>query len=399
MAWEMFIDDCLCRITSIPSGGFRLQIFNPNTGTPDRITLPAETSLDSARAVAHKRIVETLRRDSDGHTARIRGRVKWFNVSQGYGFILPANEPGATIARAEIDREPGPNKERDIFVHWSSVLMDGDRQLVEGEPVEFEIRKVDRGLLAANVIKADNPESENFRELLQLRRDRIALAMVDGMIRVVRVTPERKLHYLDSHKRFHGLLYLPRTSVGMYHDAVAELESLISRADIREETLHDFFERYPEFILMDQYKALHSKIALESESSGILVPDFVLEPIGQNNLCDLLELKLPTARVEVLQDRRERFAAAVLEACAQLRTYRDYFDEQANRDRFRERYGLEAFRPRMYVIIGRRGATDALEWRRIEDDLPMLNVKTYDDILERAKHMLAQFGTLRLRDQ
>lgn len=395
MAWELFIDDCLCRITSIPAGGYRLSIFDPSKGEADRITLPPGTSLDAAKAVAHHRIVETARQLSEVQTARLSGRVKWFNVSQGYGFIIaPPDTASMTEKPAGISGDPAMEGERDVFVHWSAILMDGNRQLLEGEPVEFELRNADRGWKCTNVIRAESPDSDNFRELIQLRRDKIAVAMVEGALRVVRISPDRQLHYLDSHNRFHGLLYLPPANFGVYHDAVEELESLINQKNVREQALHDFFERYPEFILSDEYKAAHSKIALELDTNDLLIPDFVLEPIGQNKLCDLLELKLPGTRVEVLQDRRERFAAAVLEACAQLRTYRDYFEEKGHRDRFRSKYGLEAFRPRMYVIIGRRGVIDPVEWRRIEDDLPKLSVITYDDILERAKRTLDRFGTL-----
>ncbi len=87
-----------------------------------------------------------------------------------------------------------------------------------------------------------------------------------------------------------------------------------------------------------------------------------------------------------------------MEACAQLRTYRDYFEEKANRDRFHMKYGLDAFRPRMFVIIGRRGRIDPIEWRRIEGDLAGLHIETYDDVLDRAKRKLERYGTVRNSD-
>lgn len=48
------------------------------------------------------------------------GKVKWFNNQKGYGFIT--NEEG-----------------KDIFVHYSSILMDGRKTLHEDDIVEFEI--------------------------------------------------------------------------------------------------------------------------------------------------------------------------------------------------------------------------------------------------------------------
>jgi len=60
--------------------------------------------------------------------------VKWFNAKKGYGFIK---------------REEG----QDLFVHFSSIAMDGYKSLVEGDPVRFEVEETDRGPQARNVQK------------------------------------------------------------------------------------------------------------------------------------------------------------------------------------------------------------------------------------------------------
>jgi CspA family cold shock protein len=64
----------------------------------------------------------------------MRGKVKWFNDSKGYGFIAP--ESGG-----------------DVFVHFSSIQMEGFKTLREGEDVEFEVETRDRGAHARNVIR------------------------------------------------------------------------------------------------------------------------------------------------------------------------------------------------------------------------------------------------------
>jgi CspA family cold shock protein len=64
-----------------------------------------------------------------------RGTVKWFNDSKGYGFI----------------QHP---EGQDVFVHFSAIQGDGFRTLAEGEEVEFEVQETDRGLQAANVMRA-----------------------------------------------------------------------------------------------------------------------------------------------------------------------------------------------------------------------------------------------------
>lgn len=63
---------------------------------------------------------------------RIVGTVKWFNASKGYGFIA---------------REGGP----DVFVHYSAIQADGFRNLEEGQQVEFEVERGNKGPQAANV--------------------------------------------------------------------------------------------------------------------------------------------------------------------------------------------------------------------------------------------------------
>ena len=65
----------------------------------------------------------------------MKGTVKWFNDSKGYGFIRP-------------------NAGDDVFVHHSSIVGDGFRTLAEGEEVEFEVRDGERGAQAANVVRA-----------------------------------------------------------------------------------------------------------------------------------------------------------------------------------------------------------------------------------------------------
>ena len=62
----------------------------------------------------------------------MKGTVKWFNASKGYGFITP---------------ESG----EDVFVHFSAIAMDGYKTLSEGQAVEFEVTKGPKGLQAASV--------------------------------------------------------------------------------------------------------------------------------------------------------------------------------------------------------------------------------------------------------
>jgi Cold shock proteins len=65
----------------------------------------------------------------------MKGKVKWFNADKGFGFI---------------EREDG----EDVFVHFSAIKMDGYKALEEGQMVQFDLTKGQRGPQAENVTKA-----------------------------------------------------------------------------------------------------------------------------------------------------------------------------------------------------------------------------------------------------
>ena len=61
------------------------------------------------------------------------GKVKWFNERKGYGFITP---------------DDGSD---DLFVHHSSIIVEGFRDLHEDQEVEFEVGEGRKGPAANNV--------------------------------------------------------------------------------------------------------------------------------------------------------------------------------------------------------------------------------------------------------
>ncbi len=64
----------------------------------------------------------------------VKGTVKWFNATKGYGFISAENG-------------------EDVFVHYSAIQGDGFKTLEEGQNVEFEIVQGEKGPQATNVVK------------------------------------------------------------------------------------------------------------------------------------------------------------------------------------------------------------------------------------------------------
>jgi CspA family cold shock protein len=64
----------------------------------------------------------------------VKGTVKWFNESKGFGFIT---------------KEEGG----DVFVHYSAIQGNGFKTLTEGQAVSFEVVDGPKGPKAENVTK------------------------------------------------------------------------------------------------------------------------------------------------------------------------------------------------------------------------------------------------------
>jgi cold shock protein len=69
--------------------------------------------------------------------SQYKGSVKWFNNAKGYGFL-------------------GRDGGNDVFVHYSSIQLDGYKSLKEGEVVEFDVIQGVKGPQADKVIRVSN---------------------------------------------------------------------------------------------------------------------------------------------------------------------------------------------------------------------------------------------------
>ncbi|CAA0119522.1 Cold shock-like protein CspD [BD1-7 clade bacterium] len=67
-----------------------------------------------------------------------KGVVKWFNNAKGYGFILPEGS------------------DQDVFVHYSSINMNGYRTLSTGQTVLFDAISGSKGLHATAIKLIDS---------------------------------------------------------------------------------------------------------------------------------------------------------------------------------------------------------------------------------------------------
>lgn len=72
----------------------------------------------------------------------LKGTVKWFNNSKGYGFVV------------------ADNSTEELFAHYSSIQMEGYKSLKAGQAVQFETRQGPKGINAVNISPLQEPVSK-----------------------------------------------------------------------------------------------------------------------------------------------------------------------------------------------------------------------------------------------
>lgn len=95
---------------------------------PGRTTTPNRPARSAAKTTAPRTAAAAAASDA----AREQGKVKWFNVSKGFGFIT---------------KDDG----EEIFVHFRSIRGEGRRGLRDGQRVSFVVAQSDKGPQAEDV--------------------------------------------------------------------------------------------------------------------------------------------------------------------------------------------------------------------------------------------------------
>jgi hypothetical protein len=223
---------------------------------------------------------------------------------------------------------------------------------------------------------------QDHQYLLTVEKDRL-------VFRTVSVLDPYTMQAQDKSVTRLGLLtHFNDAYTGFLPSEILELEDLINHPKVRENELQRFFEAHPTFFRMWSHKDVYPQVYLTHTDDGDLIPDFILvDPEIQKSM--VLDLKLPTRKVVAGTKNRRRISAPVEEAKSQLLRYRDWFEDRQNRAKLKERFGMEIYRPRIGVVIGRRNQFEnEFERQRLASDNPQIEIVTYDDIVEFAKRRL-----------
>jgi len=124
------------------------------------------------------------------------------------------------------------------------------------------------------------------------------------------------------------------------------------------------------------------KCEWQSQKRDPIKPDFfVVQP---NGYADIVEFKLPHLGKSpvVGSNNRETFSAWLNSYVSQTRVYATYFDDPNNRDWFEKQYGFKVYKPRRWLVVGRRQDFDPHEWREIIADYRDIDIITFDDLVD-----------------
>lgn len=170
----------------------------------------------------------------------------------------------------------------------------------------------------------------------------------------------------------------------IWNESIIEtLEYYIEKNEL-EKVFQYFFELYPDFILDNLHVNPISQPVLSNNNGKRLQPDFILQKINTNNL-DIIELKRPIKNIVYGDNKRPRFCSELEKGIAQLKEYREWFQDKQNREMFNKKYKLEGFNPTLTLIIGRDSGFKNEEVRRRVCEGESINILTYDDIITMSK--------------
>lgn len=137
------------------------------------------------------------------------GKVKWFSDMRGYGFIT--DEDG-----------------NDVFVHYSSIIMEGRKSLDENDIVEFEMGEGKDGRTqAVNVKRISN--NKKFNDMTQAE-------LTEEFVNIIKQNYENGICLLDSNYeliQFNQILELEKDIIKI-DDAISIVRNLKRMPNFKE---------------------------------------------------------------------------------------------------------------------------------------------------------------------
>ena len=115
---------------------------------------------------ADRRMLEDVSDETPVDVVEVSGRIKWFDVSKGYGFIVPDNEMG------------------DILLHVTCLRRDGFFTAYEGARIVCEVLARPKGLQALRILSMDESTAVHPSQLPP-PRTHVQVTPTSGLVKVM----------------------------------------------------------------------------------------------------------------------------------------------------------------------------------------------------------------------
>jgi acyl carrier protein len=177
---------------------------------------------------------------------------------------------------------------------------------------------------------------------------------------------------------------------GSWVAILRELEELINDPKVTERDLQEFLEAHPHLLTGDDYDRVVPQAVISRGEQTPWRADFVLAPIGQTEFAKVIDLKLPQVSLTVSpKSGHVSFSAKLFRSIEQIRDYGRALDSTEVRDRFRERYGIDVFKPDLQLIIGRKWDLAWIDNIKALRKETQVSIETWDDMIDRIRRRIA----------
>jgi hypothetical protein len=204
-------------------------------------------------------------------------------------------------------------------------------------------------------VNIETPDPKNDHILTKEHSGRFCLRVRNGRIEIIIEKPDGTWILSDGMTQLPTGLYV--FSNTKWSIALRELEKLINKPELKEKELQEFFETYPEMIFEDDCDCVIPQATIVKADGIEWRADFVLVPSDQLSFAKILELKLPSEKIEnKRKSGHSNYSQKLYKAIKQLKDYHYAFDSHATREKFNEMYKTDIFKPGLQLVIGRRNS-------------------------------------------
>jgi acyl carrier protein len=206
----------------------------------------------------------------------------------------------------------------------------------------------------------------------------------NGKIEVVLKAEDGSWSYAD------GTTKLPSSicviSYSKWNNILKELEDIINDPTAKEQDVQVFFESYPELLAGNDYDVVLPQAVIVRDDNTEWKPDFVLTPKNQYDFAKVLDLKIPSMpATKRPQSGHHNFSAKLWNGISQVRDYSREFDKQTVRDRFKNEYQVDVYKPDLHLIAGRKWDIQVMDRMRELQRETQVKIEDWDSVLDRLR--------------